>query len=123
MRNADRSLEITALGLGQAGGRIAAEFQRRGYRALAFNNAKADLASLTSGRIALPEAQCIHIALDGGDGAGVNPGVPAVERPGPAGLQDNARGHGSRRFRITGPERRRLGRRIGQRDSRSRNSM
>jgi len=70
MRNADRSLEITALGLGQAGGRIAAEFARRGYRALALNNAKADLASLTSGRIALPEAQCIHIGLEGSDGAG-----------------------------------------------------
>jgi cell division GTPase FtsZ len=70
MKTADRSLEITALGLGQAGGNIAAEFQRRGYRALAFNNAKADLASLSSGRLALPEAQCVHIGLEVADGAG-----------------------------------------------------
>ncbi len=69
MRPADRSLEITALGLGQAGGNIAAEFQRRGYRALAFNNAKADLASLSSGRLALPDAQLVYIGLEDADSA------------------------------------------------------
>ena len=46
MKPADRSLDIAVLGLGQAGGNIAAEFHRRGYRALAFNNAKTDLDSL-----------------------------------------------------------------------------
>ena len=64
MKSADRSLDITVLGLGQAGGNIAAEFHRRGYRALAFNTAKTDLASL-----ALPEAQRIHIGVESGSGA------------------------------------------------------
>jgi cell division GTPase FtsZ len=65
MKLADRSLEITAIGLGQAGGRIAAEFQRRGYRALAFDNANGDLGSL-----ALPEAQRIFVGVEGSDAAG-----------------------------------------------------
>lgn len=68
MRSADRSLEITALGLGQAGGRIAAEFSRRGYRALAFDNAKTDLDSLGAGALALPDAQRIYIGVEGSDG-------------------------------------------------------
>ena len=70
MKHADRSLEIVAIGLGQAGGNIAAEFQRRGYRALAFNTAKTDLSSLGVGRIALPDAQRVYIGLEGLDGAG-----------------------------------------------------
>ncbi|MGH7337368.1 MAG: hypothetical protein ACREI7_07315, partial [Myxococcota bacterium] len=65
MRNADRSLEIVALGLGQAGGRIAAEFARRGYRALALDNARADLGSL-----ALPETQRVYIGVEGSEAAG-----------------------------------------------------
>jgi cell division GTPase FtsZ len=65
MKPADRSLDIAVLGLGQAGGNIAAEFHRRGYRALAFNSARSDLASL-----ALPEAQRIYIGLESGAGAG-----------------------------------------------------
>jgi Tubulin/FtsZ family, GTPase domain len=70
MRTVDRSLEITALGLGQAGGRIAAEFSRHGYRALALDNAKADLGSLGAGPHALPEAQRIYIGgVEGSDGA------------------------------------------------------
>src|SRR5436309_1397185 len=44
-----------------AGANIAAEFHRSGYRAVAFNTAKYELTSL-----ALPEAQRIHIGLDGG---------------------------------------------------------
>lgn len=64
MKPVDRSLDIAVLGLGQAGGNIAAEFHRRGYRALAFNTAKADLAS-----IALPEAHRIYIGLASGPGA------------------------------------------------------
>jgi cell division GTPase FtsZ len=70
MRNADRSLEITALGLGQAGGRIAAEFQRRGYRALALDNAKSDLDALGAGALALPDAQRIYIGVEGSEAAG-----------------------------------------------------
>jgi cell division GTPase FtsZ len=70
MRNADRSLEITALGLGQAGGRIAAEFSRRGYRALALDNAKTDLDSLGAGALALPDAQRIYIGVEGSEAAG-----------------------------------------------------
>jgi cell division GTPase FtsZ len=66
MKPADRSLEIVVLGLGQAGGNIAAEFHRRGYRALAFNNAKTDLTALGS----LPDAHRIHIGLGAGSGAG-----------------------------------------------------
>lgn len=64
MKLVDRSLDIAVLGLGQAGGNIAAEFHRRGYRALAFNTAKTDLTSL-----ALPEAQRIYIGLESGGGA------------------------------------------------------
>src|SRR5258705_7540349 len=64
MKLVDRSLDIAVLGLGQAGGNIAAEFHRRGYRALAFNTAKTDLISL-----ALPDAQRIYIGLESGVGA------------------------------------------------------
>jgi len=70
MKPVDRSLDIAVLGLGQAGGNIAAEFHRRGYRALAFHNAKADLAALGSGKLALPDAQRVYIGLDGSDAAG-----------------------------------------------------
>jgi cell division protein FtsZ len=70
MKPSDRSLEIVAIGLGQAGGNIAAEFEKRGYRALAFNTAQTDLSSLGASRTALPEAQRIDIGLEGGDGAG-----------------------------------------------------
>lgn len=66
----DRSLEIVAVGLGQAGGNLAAEFQRRGYRGLAFNTARTDLSSLGAAPSALPEAQRIYIGLEGHDGAG-----------------------------------------------------
>ena len=69
MRTVDHSLEITALGLGQAGGRIAAEFSRRGYRALALDNAKADLGALGAGEYALPDAQRIYLGVEGSDGA------------------------------------------------------
>jgi len=72
MRHADRSLAITAIGLGQAGGRIAAEFQRRGYRALALDNAEADLGSLGAGPLALPDAQRVYIGIDGSDAAGAD---------------------------------------------------
>jgi cell division GTPase FtsZ len=60
-----------AVGLGQAGGNLAAELARRGYRALAFNTASTDLSSLASlGGLSLPEEQRCYIGVDGHDGAG-----------------------------------------------------
>lgn len=70
MTHSGRSLEIVAVGLGQAGGNLAAEFHRRGYRGLAFNTAHTDLSSLASGNLALPESQRVYIGLEGSDGAG-----------------------------------------------------
>ena len=70
MKPSGRSLEIVAVGLGQAGGNIAAEFHRRGYRGLAFNTAQTDLSSLGASRLTLPESQRIYIGLEGSDGAG-----------------------------------------------------
>jgi cell division GTPase FtsZ len=56
--------------LGQAGGNLAAEFARRGYRALAFNTASTDLSTLSSSALALPEEHRCYIGVDGHDGAG-----------------------------------------------------
>jgi cell division GTPase FtsZ len=67
---AGRALEIVTVGLGQAGGNLAAEFSRRGYRALAFNTASTDLSTLTSSGLSLPEEQRVYIGIDGHDGAG-----------------------------------------------------
>jgi cell division GTPase FtsZ len=58
------------VGLGQAGGNLAAELSRRGHRALALNTAASDLSTLSSGALLLPEAQRINIGVDGHDGAG-----------------------------------------------------
>jgi cell division GTPase FtsZ len=68
--SAGRALEIVTVGLGQAGGNLAAELARRGYRALAFNTASTDLASHSAAAIALPEEQRCYIGVDGHDGAG-----------------------------------------------------
>ena len=65
-----RALEIATVGLGQAGGNLAAEFARRGYRAMAFNTANTDLSTLSSSGLSLPEGQRVYIGLDGHDGAG-----------------------------------------------------
>jgi cell division GTPase FtsZ len=72
VKPAGRGLEIVSIGLGQAGGNLAAEFHRRGYRALAFNTAHTDLASLAPGNtdLSLPSEQRIYIGIDGYDGAG-----------------------------------------------------
>ncbi|MBN1654744.1 MAG: hypothetical protein JXA30_13315 [Deltaproteobacteria bacterium] len=74
MKPAGRGLEIVSIGLGQAGGNLAAEFFRRGYRALAFNTAHTDLASLAPGstNLSLPSEQRIYIGIDGYDGAGAD---------------------------------------------------
>jgi cell division GTPase FtsZ len=58
------------VGLGQAGGNLAAELARRGYRALAFNTANTDLSALSSSALSLPEEQRCYIGVDGHDGAG-----------------------------------------------------
>ena len=72
MTAAGRALEIAAVGLGQAGGNLAAEFARRGYRALAFNTASSDLSTLSSSSLSLPEEQRLYIGIDGHDGAGAD---------------------------------------------------
>lgn len=70
MKVAGRALEIVAVGLGQAGGNLAAEFARRGHRAIAFNTAASDLSTLSSRGLLLPEEQRVNIGVDGHDGAG-----------------------------------------------------
>jgi cell division GTPase FtsZ len=71
MKPSDRSLDIAVIGLGQGGGNLAAEFARRGYRAMALNTARSDLSSLgVVSQHALSEAQRLYIGIDGYDGAG-----------------------------------------------------
>ncbi|MDH5674784.1 MAG: hypothetical protein OEZ06_21830 [Myxococcales bacterium] len=74
MKPAGKALEIVAVGLGQAGGNIAAELARRGYRALALNTASSDLGSLGKSGLELPEDQRMYIGVDGHDGAGSDAG-------------------------------------------------
>lgn len=75
MKPDGRSLDIVVIGLGQAGGNLAAEFFRRGYRALALNTAQTDLAALDPGGLfpSLPAERRLYIGLDGYDGAGADP--------------------------------------------------
>ncbi len=79
MKPEDRSLEITVVGLGQAGGNIAAEFHQRGYRSLALNTAHTDLSALGKGGVypELPEDRRIYVGLEGYDGAGADPNYGA----------------------------------------------
>jgi cell division GTPase FtsZ len=72
MKPLDRSLDIVAIGLGQAGGNLAAEFARRGYRAVALNTARTDLSALVVQHAAFAEMLCSYIGIDGYDGAGSN---------------------------------------------------
>ena len=73
MKPSDRSLDIAVIGLGQGGGNIAAEFARRGYRAMALNTARTDLSALgAADHPALSEAQRLYIGIDGYDGAGAD---------------------------------------------------
>ncbi len=75
MKPAGRALEIVAVGLGQAGGNLAAELARLGYRALALNTASTDLSTLSSrGGPSLPDEQRMYIGIDGHDGAGSDVG-------------------------------------------------
>jgi cell division GTPase FtsZ len=75
MKPDGRSLDIAVVGLGQAGGNLAAEFHRRGYRAVAFNTAQTDLAALDPGGVfpTLPAERRHYVGLDGYDGAGADP--------------------------------------------------
>jgi cell division GTPase FtsZ len=74
MKPSDRALDIAVVGLGQAGGNLATEFSRLGYRALALNTAHTDLSSLGSGhRVhSLAAEQRIYVGIDGYDGAGAD---------------------------------------------------
>lgn len=68
-------MDLCAVGLGQAGGWLAAEWRRRGYRALVLNTAKSDLRGLSGKQpgIEVPEKDQLHIAIEGADGAGRDP--------------------------------------------------
>ena len=74
MKPSDRALDIAVVGLGQAGGNLATEFSRLGYRAIALNTAHTDLSSLGPGhRVhALSAEQRIYVGIDGFDGAGAD---------------------------------------------------
>ena len=71
----DRSLELCAVGLGQAGGLLTAEWRRRGYRGVVLNTASTDLRGLNGFRPGLDVAAAdqLEIGLDGADGAGRDP--------------------------------------------------
>jgi cell division GTPase FtsZ len=70
-----RSLDLAFVGLGQAGGNLATEFHRRGYRAVALNTARSDLSALDPGGVfpPLPAERRLYIGIDGYDGAGADP--------------------------------------------------
>lgn len=68
-----RALELAAVGLGQAGGNLASEFWRLGYRAVALNTARVDLRSLDQAESTIPSTQRLYIGLDDLDGAGKDP--------------------------------------------------
>lgn len=74
MKPADRALNMVVVGLGQAGGNLATEFARLGYRAIALNTAHTDLSSLASSdrAVSLSSDQRIYIGIDGYDGAGAD---------------------------------------------------
>jgi cell division GTPase FtsZ len=67
------SLNLVAVGLGQAGGWLAAEWRRRGYRGVVLTTAASDLRGLEGNGVDLDPADVLDIALDGADGAGRDP--------------------------------------------------
>ncbi|MBX2810667.1 MAG: hypothetical protein KTR25_02610, partial [Myxococcales bacterium] len=75
MRTDGKALHLAVVGLGQAGGNLAAEYYSRGYPALALNTAKADLLALNPGIMypSLPETSRLYVGLNGYDGAGSDP--------------------------------------------------
>jgi cell division GTPase FtsZ len=69
-----RSLDLCAIGLGQGGGNLAAEWRRRGYRAVLFNTARSDLRALAHHEgLAVPDDCIVDIGLEGSEGAGKDP--------------------------------------------------
>jgi cell division GTPase FtsZ len=72
VKPAGRAIEIVAVGLGQAGGNLAAELYRRGYRAMALNTAATDLSALSHSSTLLPEEYRLYIGIEGYDGAGAD---------------------------------------------------
>ncbi|MCB9654608.1 MAG: hypothetical protein H6729_10820 [Deltaproteobacteria bacterium] len=78
MEPSKNALEIVVIGLGQAGGNIAAEWARRGYEVFALNTARTDLQALDSlededDDAAIPMQRRIYIGIDDYDGAGSDP--------------------------------------------------
>ncbi len=61
-----KRLKIVVVGLGQCGGNLAIEFNKRGYEACALNTSFSDLKSLEE----LPKEYCLHVGLNGRSGAG-----------------------------------------------------
>lgn len=73
-----RSLDLCAVGLGQGGGNLAAEWRRRGYRALVVNTAQSDMRGLArsaSAGLDVPERHQLYIGVDGAEGAGRDPAL------------------------------------------------
>jgi cell division GTPase FtsZ len=69
-----RALDLCAVGLGQGGGNLAAEWSRRGYRSLLLNTARSDMRGLSrDGGIDIPEKFRVHIGIGTTDGAGKDP--------------------------------------------------
>ncbi|QQR90866.1 MAG: hypothetical protein IPJ88_03795 [Myxococcales bacterium] len=75
MSREGQALDIRVIGLGQAGGNLAAEFHRRGYPAIAFNTARTDLMALSPewGTPGLEDSARVYIGIAGYDGAGADP--------------------------------------------------
>ncbi len=75
VRPQHRALDIAVIGLGQAGGNLAAEFARRNYRAVVLNTAETDLSSLDGEGVfpSLPAEDRVYVGIDGYDGAGRDP--------------------------------------------------
>ena len=72
------ALDLCAIGLGQGGGNLAAEWHRRGYRTLLFNTARADFEALNHHQgLEIAEDLRVHIGLGGTDGAGKDPAYGA----------------------------------------------
>jgi cell division GTPase FtsZ len=67
------SLNLVAVGLGQAGGWLAAEWRRRGYAGVVLNTAASDLRGLEGSGIDVDAGDLLDIGLDGADGAGRDP--------------------------------------------------
>lgn len=74
------AVDIAVVGLGQAGGHLAAEFYQRGYPAIALNTARSDLNGLNEQGVfpALPEERRLFVGMEGSDGAGSDPSFGAA---------------------------------------------